>query len=408
MLSLVDARARILSGAEPGEAIETALAEAPGLVLAEPVVADVDLPPFDRAGLDGYAVHAGHASLGTELRVVELGEPGLEHIGVDADEAAPVRAGDPMPPGTDAVLRIDDIRAEPGVAGSLRFIGVIRPVEPGQNVVPRGTHLRAGTVLAPVGARIHPAMIALFAAQGCAHPVCHRRVRVAVLAVGDHLVGPNEAPVMHRERNAVGPTVVAPCLRWGATAHDLGTIAEEDLDAALARALTAPVVVVVGPSEGAVPPALLRAGVEPVFNGLALQYGTRLSYGVVRSASGRVAHHVFHVPPNPIAALTATILLVGPLIARLQGGASESSPTLRAAWAGPHLSTDDRLSAVPVTLEVDDQAQLSAVPIRYHGKDDLLGFAQAQALALLPARSVPWRGGEVVEVAPLGPWPQGA
>jgi molybdopterin biosynthesis enzyme len=70
-----------------------------------------------------------------------------------------------------------------------------------------------------------------------------------------------------------------------------------------------------------------------------------------------------------------------------------------------HRPTDDRLWAVPVTLEVDGQGRILSRPIDYRGKDDLFGFARAEALALLPARSGPWHGGEVVEVAPLGPWP---
>lgn len=405
MLSLAEARAQILERAEPGEAIEVCLAEALGLVLAEPAVADVDLPPFDRAALDGYALRASDGRVETRLRVVGLHDDDEDSaLEISADEAAHVATGDPIPWGADAVLRSDRIRPEPDL-GPPRLVEVLEPVEVGENLVPRGHYLRAGTELAPAGARVRMAMVGLFAAQGCVHPVCYRRVRVAVFAVGDHMVGPGEAPVMHRERNAAGATVVAPCLRWGATAHDLGAIAEDDLDAALSRALTAPIVVVMGRSTPTLRRALLRAGVEPVISGVSIQPGSRLNYGVVVGPSGRVEHHVFHFPPSPIAALTVTSLLVGPLIARLQGGPAGPPPALRAVWSAPHRATDDRLWAVPVTLKVDDQARLLATPIDYRGKDDLVGFARAEALALLTPNSGPWQGGEIVEVAPLGPWP---
>ncbi|SIO44432.1 molybdopterin molybdotransferase [Singulisphaera sp. GP187] len=333
MLSLAEARAQILERAEPGETIEVCLAEALGLVLAEPAVADVDLPPFDRAALDGYALRASDGRVETRLRVVGLhdDEDGAE-LEISADEAAHVAPGDPIPWGADAVLRSDRIRPEPDL-GPPRLVEVLEPVEVGENLVPRGHYLRAGTELAPAGARVRMAMVGLFAAQGCVHPVCYRRVRVAVFAVGDHMVGPGEAPVMHRERNAAGATVVAPCLRWGATAHDLGAIAEDDLDAALSRALTAPIVVVMGRSTATLRRALLRAGVEPVISGVSIQPGKRMNYGVVVGPSGRVEHHVFHLPPSPIAALTVTSLLVGPLIARLQGGSS--GPPLPSALSGP-------------------------------------------------------------------------
>jgi molybdopterin biosynthesis enzyme len=414
MLSLAEARAWILERAEPGEAIEVSLCEAQGLVLAEPLVADVDLPPFDRAALDGYALRANDGAVGVRLRVVgqaagDDDDPASAwtELEIGADEAARVLAGDPLPCGADAVLRTEDSRPEPGL-GPPRLVEVLRAVVEGENVVRRGFYLRAGTELAPAGTRIRLAMAGLLAAQGCVHPICHRRVRVAVLAVGEHLVSPAEAPVMHRERNAAGPTIVAPCLRWGATAHDLGTVAEADLPAALARALTAPVVVVLGSFTSSLRRALARAGVEPLFTGVALHPGKRMSYGTVAGPSGRVENHVFVLPPGPNAALTVASLLIGPLIARLHGGPAAPPAPLHAVWHGTHRPTDDRLWAVPVTLAVDDHARLGARPIDYRGKDDLPGFVQAEALALLPARSGPWHGGEIVEVVPLDPWPAAA
>lgn len=405
MLSMSEARARILEQAAPGEAIEVTLAEALGLVLAEPVVADVDLPPFDRAAMDGYAIRAADHAPGSRLRVVGLHAGRRnEEVEVERDEASRVMAGDPMPVGADAVLRTEDSRPESGV-GPPRLVEVLRTVESGQNVVKRGFYLRADTELAPAGTRLRLPMVGLLASQGCVHPVCHRRVRVAVLAVGDHLINPCEDPVMHRERNAAGPTVVARCLLQGATAHDLGTVPEGELPAALSRALTAPVVVVLGPPGGAVTEALARAGIETIVAAVSLHPGKRLTYGNLRGASGRVEHHVFHLPPAPIAALTITTLLIGPLIARLQGDAAESPPTLRAAWDGAHRPTDDRLWAVPVTLAQDPRGCLRASPVDYRGKDDMAGFSRAEALALLPARSGPWHGGEVVDVVPLGSWP---
>jgi molybdopterin molybdotransferase len=405
MLSLAEARALVLGGAEPGEWIEVPLSEALGLVLAEPAVADVDMPPFDLAAADGYALRAADGLPGAVLRVVGRGrEPDEAERGqwleVGPDEAARVRAGDPMPLATDTVARTDETRPEP-LANLPRVVALLRAAEPGRNVVRRGYHLRAGTELLPAGTRLRLPMVGLLAAQGCVHPVCHRRVRVAVLAVGDHLVEPGGAPVLHRERNAVGATVVAPCLQWGATAHDLGTVAErgDDLDAALARALTAPVVVVLGASGGRIPRALARVGVVPVFAGLALVPGERLDYGVARGDSGRVQSHVFQMPLSPVAALTLVTLLVGPLIARLQGGSAEAPTPCRAVWSGTHRPTDDRLCAVPVTLATDGEGRLRATPVEHRGLDDLPAFARAEALALLPPRSGPWRGGEIVEIA---------
>jgi molybdopterin molybdotransferase len=404
MLSLAEARATVLEAAEPVEAIEVALTEAQGLVLAEPLTADVDLPPFDRACHDGYALRAADAAVGARLRVVGRRRGGRSaEVVVEEGEAAHVTTGQPLPVGADAVIRTEDSRPEPG-GGPPRLVEVLRAPAAGLGVVPRGYYLSAGTRLAERGSRLRLPMVGLLAAQGCVHPVCYRRVRVAVLAVGDELVGPGEAPVMHRERNAASLTAIAPCLQWGATAHDLGTVPERDLAAALDRALTAAVVIVVGEPEGAIPRALKKAGVEPRFSGVSLHPGKRVAYGVTAGGSGR-SHHVFHMAPGPIGVLTGVALLVGPLIARLQGGPAEPSlsPALRAVWLGAsQRPTDDRLRAVPVRLSQDESGRITAHPIDHRGKDDLAGFAQAEALALLPPRSGPWNGGEVVEVVPLG------
>ena len=419
MLSMPEARARVLAEAEPGEGIELALSEAQGLVLAEPLHADVDLPPFDRAAVDGYAVRASDAPAGLPLRVVGPGrgegsvsgpDAGSAEHTLDAGECLLVAEGDPMPVGGDAVIRVEDSRPEQGFGnGPPRELSVLRGTESGRNVVPRGFYLQSGELLAPAGTRLTPAMVGLLAAQGCVHPICHRRVRVSVLAVGDHLVRAGDAPVMHRERNAAGPTAVIPCLLWGASAHDLGVVSEPDLPAAIDRALNAPVVIVLGAPDGAIPRALSRAKVEPIFSGVSLHPGKRSSYGVVRGESGRTETHVFHLALNPVGVLTAMTLLVGPLIARLQGGPAEPLPSLRAVWSGPrHRPTDDRHWAVPVRLVVDANARLTATPIDHRGKHDLLGFTRASALAILPPRGGPCEEGAIVEVVPLAAFPAGA
>ena len=364
MLSLGEALARILEEAVPGEAIQVTLTEAQGLVLAEPLMADVDLPPFDRAGHDGYAALAADTEPGATLDVI-VPKKGRRSSGAKTAELILVRgetthvaAGDPMPVGADTIIRTEDSRPEPGV-GAPREVVVLRTSTPGQSVVTRGYFLKAGTQIAAAGVRLRLPMVALLAAEGCVHPLCHRRARVAVLSVGDHLVGPGEAPVMHRERNAAGPTVVAPCLHWGATAHDLGAVTERELPAALDRALTAPVVVILGEPEGAIPRALKKACVEPVFESVSLHPGKRVSYGVVRDGSGHAVHHVFQMASNPVGILTAVSLLLGPLISRLHGALDEGGNRLRAVWSSPpHRPTDDRLWAVPVTLAIDEQARL--------------------------------------------------
>ena len=396
-----EARSLILALAEPEEPVEVSLVDALGLVLAEDAVADVDLPPTDRASTEGYAVRASEAKVGALLRVAGLrwsNRPTVEVL--DAGEAVRVRAGDPLPVGADTVARLDAVRPDPEV-GPTRVVEVIREVEPRHGVARRGHLLEAGDVIAPAGTRLAAPMVALLASQGCVHPVCHRRVRVAVVAVGEHLVAPGEAPVMHRERNSANAAIVALALKAGAMAHDLQAVAESRFPAALERATSAPIVAVLGPKSRPIARSLKATGAETVISRVAFQPGGSARHSVIRDESGRVTNHVFQLPLAPLAASTAFALLVQPLIARLQGGSATDPRTVAAIWDGPRRPVRDRLRAVPVTLEIDAEARHRARPIPMRGVHDLAGFALADGLALLPAGAGPWQGGEVVEVVPM-------
>src|SRR5262249_10671108 len=116
-----------------------------------------------------------------------------------------------------------------------------------------------------------------------------------------------------------------------------------------------------------------------------------------------VRHHVFHIAPSPTAALTIATLLLGPLIARVHGGPATPPAAPHAILAEPHRATDDRTWAIPVALADDDQGRPVATVVSLDGPDDLMGFARASALALLPPRSGPWQGGEVVRITLLEP-----
>jgi molybdopterin molybdotransferase len=188
--------------------------------------------------------------------------------------------------------------------------------------------------------------------------------------------------------------------------HDLGAVPMADLERAIYRATTAPVVLMMAPDSPEISDVLARSGLEILTTGVALDPCDDLTYGVIRGESGRIESHIFRLPPKPVAALMATILLVGPLVARLQGKLQPDRPsTRRAVWAGHQTATDVRTRAVPVYIESGADACLLASPITYRGIDDLAGFSQADAIALLPPQSGPWVGGELIDIVPIGQGP---
>ena len=361
-----------------------------------PLTADVDLPPFDRASIAGYAISARDVSPGALLRVSSPWSD--DGHGIDRGEAARVEPGEAMPLGADAVLSPDEVCLDPDG----RVVEALRSVEPGRSVARRGSILRSGAILAEAGRRLTTAMVPLLASQGCVHPICHRRVRVAILAVGDHLVGPADAPVLHHERNASNMAVGSIVLADFAMPHDLGSVAEPDFEAALDRAMGAPIVLILGRLNGSICRTLARAGVEPVVSGIALEPGGgfELGHGVVRDDDGRVVVHVVHLPLDPLAAIVAATLVVRPLIARLQGD-DAGPPLLPVVWSGSEPPTDARSRAVPARLTTSRDGHLLARPV---SSANLPELAHADGLALFPPSAGPWSAGNVIGFVPFAAW----
>jgi molybdopterin molybdotransferase len=393
-----EALSRILALAEPEGPIEVSLLDALGLYLAEDATADVAMPPTDRACSDGYAVRLADAAPGSLLRVAGIRRSiGPFDDALEAGEAIRVRPGDPFPADADAFVAIDSVRPDPET-GPVRVIEVLRAPEAGLDLIRRGQMVEAGAVILPAGTRLEAPMVSLLASQGCVHPVCRRRVRVAVVAVGDHLVPSHEAPVMQRVRNIVNPQIVALASRTGAMPHDLQAVSETDLPRAFERATSAPIVVVHAPSSRATRRTFREFGVEPVVSGVRMRPGSSVRYGVIRDDAGSVAHHVFQLPMSAMAGVVAFSLLIHPLIARLQGDEDGGSMLVPAIWEGPRKSGRDYLRAIPVALGFDTDARHIARPVPLRGRDDLAGLATANGLAILPADLGPWVGGEVVQV----------
>src|SRR5713101_6142775 len=161
------------------------LGETMGRVLAEDIVADSDLPPFDRAQMDGYAVRAAEvAAAPARLRIVGESAAGAGwHQEMKAGEAVRIMTGAPVPTGADAVQQVELTR-EP----ERESVEILKSVEAGRSIVRRGAEIKAGETVLRAGEEINAAMIATLASFGYAQVKVGRRPRVAVMATGSELV----------------------------------------------------------------------------------------------------------------------------------------------------------------------------------------------------------------------------
>ncbi len=392
MLSVASAQERILANVKPNEAATYAVDEASGLVVAEPPVASVDMPPFDKAAVDGYAVKACDAAAGRSFAVGEEVMAGsTPSTKVTPGRAVKIMTGAPVPASADTVIMLESTRS---VAGRIE---VTRDTPPGRNICRRGEDMQAGQPLLSAGTVVVPQHAGLLAGQGCTTLRCHRRPTVAILATGDEVVGPEATPAPGQIRNA-NNTALGALIREGhGRVIDLGIAPDEPeaLRAAIARGLEADVLLASGGvSAGTldlVPEAAGACGVEEVFHHIAIQPGRPVLYG--RSENG----HFFGLPGNPVAAVVCYKVLVEPLIRTVMGYEHPLPPLFPAAFEGTFKRTDERMRLVGVELlETDNGRQARKVPT--HGPADLQALARSTGLAVLPPGTGPYRGGERVEV----------
>jgi molybdopterin molybdotransferase len=383
----------------PAEQVD--LADALGRVLAQEVLADTDLPAFDRSAMDGYALHV------EDLPRAPVALPVSGELRAGQWPAGPLRAGEavrimtgaPVPEGAGAVVPVEQTRLlEDG-----RVEICARP-SAGSHVALRGSEVRAGARVLASGRLLDAAALGVLAAAGCVRPRVSRRPSVAVLVTGDEVVDAARAPAPGQVRNSNGPAIAAAARLAGAEVHQLGVVADrrEVLEAALARGFGADVLLASGGvSMGEydlVEPALLAAGARFFFTQVAIKPGAPLVFG------RRGETLIFGLPGNPVSAQVTFELFVRPCLLRLQGASAVLRRRVTATLAAPLHNRSGRTSHLPVRLRAHE-GRLLADPVRSAGSADLVAHAQANALAVLePSRSQA-AAGERVEAMLLGGFP---
>jgi molybdopterin molybdotransferase len=300
------------------------LPDAAGRVLAEDVIADVAVPPFDRAAMDGYALR-GDDTFGAgpynplELAVVGEALPGRPFAGeVGRGSAVRIMTGAPIPPGADAVLQAE--AAEEVAAGETTRVRVTEPVPPGRHVGRRGEDVSPGSPVLPAGRVLRPQDVGVLASIGASPVRMVRRPRVAVLVTGDELLPCGAKPEGARIVDSNSVMLAALVRRDGGVA-EVGPIIPDRREAVRDALLgtTADVVLLSGGSsvgqEDHAPRVLAEAG-ELCVHGVALRPAAPAGFGFLAGAPPRP---VFLMPGNPVSCLCAYDLLAGRAVRRLGG-----------------------------------------------------------------------------------------
>jgi molybdopterin molybdotransferase len=386
LLTIEEARARVLEATTALETEELEVADALGRVLGEDIVAAHDVPGFANSAMDGFAIRSGPA--GRTLRIAGESRAGAPADVVIGDgEAVRISTGAAVPDGADAILPAEDADDRGDV---------VKPavdVPAGQHLRGAGEDLRRGATVLRAGTRLGPAELGLVVEAGRARIRCGRAPRVAVLATGDELVAPGE-PLAHGQlHNSNAVTLAALARDAGAAVIHTSEVADDAraTRAAIERALDGADVLMltggvsVGPHDH-VKPALGALGVEEVFWRVALRPGKPLWFG------RRGAQLVFGLPGNPVSAVVCFLLFARPALAALQG-ATDPPRRGRALLAEPVPRQRTREEAVRVRL-LDGRAQ----PTGPQGSHQLSSMLGAEALAIIPRGEGDLPAGTEVEI----------
>jgi molybdopterin molybdotransferase len=370
MIELKEALQIVLDSAEPLGAERVELGAALGRILAQDVEADMDLPPFDKATMDGYACR--RADLGNSLTVIEMIPAGrMPAKAVGPNQCAKIMTGAAIPQGADCVIMVEQTEAL--AENAVRFTGEQTP----DNIFRKAQDIRAGQVVLPKGGRISPQHIAVFASVGHVQTLVAKRPRVGVVASGDELVAPAARPGPAQIRNSNGSQLIAQLAALGLKARDYGIVKDvaSDIDAVLKRALAENDVVIVsaGVSVGDfdLVPAILRQNhVRLLFEKIAVKPGKPTVFGV--SEQG----YCFGLPGNPVSTFVVFELLVKPFLYRLMG--HDYSPVhVRMRLDGTITRKDtDRQSWNPVRITSEETVE----PVQYHGSAHLSALCEAGGL----------------------------
>ncbi len=375
-----------------------------GHVLAADVVSDLDMPPYHKSMMDGYAVRCADLPTGKgTLQVLEEITAGqVPSRAVEAGQASRIMTGAPLPPGADAVVIVERTRL------SENNLVVIedRPPKPGQNILPQGAEMKCGDIVLRAGAVLRPQEFGVLATIGRTTVLVHPSPRVAVLSTGDELVEPSERPQGGQIRNSNAALLTALVSQAGGTPRYLG-IARDDpacLRPLICDGLKAHVLLLSGGVSAGkldlVPGVLREAGVVAHFHKVEMKPGKPMFFGTYPRPGGGEPTLVFGLPGNPVSVLVCFELFVRPALRRLRGYADPGPHFVSAVLSEDFAYRTDRPTYHPAFLEWTTAGwRVRAVP--WIGSADLRALTQANALVVFPPGDHGHRAGQVFEVLKL-------
>ena len=403
MLSVSEARTRILTFFEPVETQTVSLSRAAGRVLAGDIAAGIDLPLFDNSSVDGFALRITDSSPNRTLNVVaDIRAGDYSARTIQPGECARISTGAPLPPGAEAVVMVEDTDFNDRIAGkpAPQTVTIRKSVLRGENVRPRGSDLHQGDRVLEAGTRLRAQEIGLLAMLGVAEVPVHRQPRLALLSSGDELL-PVDAPLLPgkiHESNSYALAILAETA--GVELIRLGVAADnaQDIRSLLERAVEAR-------ADGIVSSAGVSVGAFDFVKSVIEEDG-RLDFWKVNMRPGKPLAFgnyrgipFFGLPGNPVSAFIGFEIFVRPALEKL--GGLEAQPRLRqTALLAEPLESDGRESYLrAVVSQADGRAVARLTGSQNSG--NIFSLVRANALLIVPSGVKSLPASSEVEIWPI-------
>lgn len=363
--------------------------DALGRILAEDIYSDIDMPPFDKSAMDGFACR--RADIHNDLKIVEVlpaGQIPLKIIG--QNECAKIMTGAMIPKGADCVLMVE--HTDEVSENKIRFTNQ----KTNTNICYFGEDIKKNNQVLSKGICIKPQHIAVMASVGCTQPLVSRKLKVGIISTGDELVEPNLYPAQSQIRNSNGYQLIAQVERAGGIPNYIGIAedSEEVTFATITNALAENDIVLLtgGVSMGDfdfVPDIMFKAGVDIQFRSMAVQPGKPTIFGTYKQQK-----YIFGLPGNPVSSYTQFELLVRPLMLNLMG-INELPITIKLPMGAEYKRRkSERKSFLPVNISVDGKIY----PVEYHGSAHIHSYVAANGITSIEIGKERLEIGELVDV----------
>jgi len=378
----------VISSAKPLNKDATTLEHALNRVLAEDIFSDMDIPPFDKSAMDGYACR--REDLYSKLEVLETIAAGsIPTMTIGKNQCSKIMTGAKIPEGADCVLMVEQTQ----ITGQnkIHFTGKITA----NNISYKAEDLKKGEIVLGKGILLKPQHIAILASIGCCNIPVSKQPRVAIISTGDELVEPSEIPAPAQIRNSNAYQLITQVVNAHAIPVYYG-IAKDDpvlTETMINKALSENNVVLItgGVSMGDydfVPEILRKNNIKLLFEKLEVKPGRPTVFGINDSK------YVFGLPGNPVSSYVIFEMLTKPLLFKMMRYDYTPPKIMVPLESGYSRKNADRLTWIPVRFTENGGVNL----VEYHGSAHVLSLCSADGLVTIPIGVTEIKKGDLVDV----------